>query len=253
MTTMQLEPTRGTESATTDAPVSGIGVVPAPHAALGSLTPSERRRAQQRTLDTPRRRYSLAARALFRSLDVVYGRERTLVKFRMLELIARMPYQAWERVGYIAMTHRAEHIDLVRRIAERVDECRSQQDNEQWHLLLLEELEAAGLDHADVGHLRSRVIPQVVAFTYYQVSWLLYVGNPAWSYRLNADFEDHAEHEYMTLAAEHPEWESAPWASELCGDYGSFESVADLLRQIGVDEREHKLESEHNIIQARFR
>lgn len=253
MTTIQLEPAIDAEAATVNnRPLSAVAA-PARHGALGSLTPSQRRREQRRTLDTPRRRYSLAARTLFRSLDVVYGQKRTLEKFRMLELIARMPYQAWERVGYIAMTHSAEDIGLVRRITDRVEECRSQQDNEQWHLLVLEELAAGGLDDDEVGRLRSAVIPQVAAFVYYQLSWLLYVGNPAWSYRLNADFEDHAEHEYMNIVADHPEWESVAWVSELCADYGSFESVADLLRQIGFDEREHKLESEHNIAEARFR
>jgi ubiquinol oxidase len=34
------------------------------------------------------------------------------------------------------------------------------------------------------------------------------VIRPDWSYRLNADFEDHAEHEYMAYVAEHPELEA---------------------------------------------
>jgi hypothetical protein len=43
----------------------------------------------------------------------------------------------------------------------------------------------------------------VIAFAYYQQSWLLYVIRPKWSYRLNADFEDHAEHQYMLFVDEH--------------------------------------------------
>jgi ubiquinol oxidase len=54
------------------------------------------------------------------------------------------------------------------------------------------------------GFLLYRLIPQVIAFFYYQISWLLYVFKPAWSYRLNAAFEDHAEREYMQFVAEHP-------------------------------------------------
>ncbi len=111
---------------------------------------------------------------------------------------------------------------MARRIHGRVAEARSQQDNEQWHLLILEELIARG------GRRESRWryywIPQVIAFVYYQLSWLLYVLYPAWSYRLNADFEDHAEHEYMTLVAEHPEWEEEPFTSAFTADYGSFDS-----------------------------
>jgi hypothetical protein len=37
---------------------------------------------------------SLLARALFKAMDLAYGRHRTLAKFTMLEFIARVPYRA---------------------------------------------------------------------------------------------------------------------------------------------------------------
>ena len=185
------------------------------------------------TLASSRRRYSLAARGLFCGLDVLYGRARTLEKFRVLELIARVPYQAWEQVAYVATTHVHERRDLARRIYDRVLECRVQQDNEQWHLFVLDELIAAKGNA--LGSLRTAWLPQIIAFFYYQISWLLYVVSPGWSYRLNADFEDHAEHEYAALVAEHPEWESAPFNSQFATDYGHFVSLADLFRQISYD------------------
>jgi hypothetical protein len=101
--------------------------------------------------------------------------------------------------------------------------------------------------------VRHRVVPQVLAFAYYQLSWALYVVRPAWSYRLNADFEDHAEHEYAALVDEHPEWEHQPFVSRFGEDFGRYDSLADLFRQIGYDERLHKEESEARIAQARFR
>jgi ubiquinol oxidase len=208
-------------------------------------------KAQQETLNTPRRPYGLAARVLFRLLDLLYGRKRTLSKFKVLELVARVPYQSWEQVAYIAITHVAQRPGLARRIHDWVAEARAQQDNEQWHLLLLEELLARA------GRRESRWlyywIPQSIAFVYYQVSWLLYVLHPAWSYQLNADFEDHAEHEYMTLVTEHPEWETEPFSSAFEADYGSFDSLADLFRQIGHDERVHKQESLVQMRQPHFR
>lgn len=207
--------------------------------------------AQAATLRTPRRHYSVPARILFAGLDLIYGRRRTLSKFKVLELIARVPYQAWEQVAYIAVTHVYPRPQFARRIHDRVMECRAQQDNEQFHLLILEELIAA--TGRREGKLRFYWIPQLVAFVYYQLSWLLYVLRPAWSYRLNADFEDHAEHEYMTLVGEHPEWETTSFDSSFAEDYGQFASLADLFRQIGHDERVHKLESEREISKARFR
>ena len=188
--------------------------------------------AQQETLTSPRRRYGAAARVLFLALDVVYGRRRTLGKFKVLELIARVPYQAWEQVAYIAVTHTYPDPALARRIHDRVVESRSQQDNEQWHLLILEELLARSGQRE--GKLRFYWLPQALAFIYYQLSWLLYVVRPAWSYRLNADFEDHAEYEYMTWVTEHPEWESMAFESSFATDYGQFASLADAIRQIGA-------------------
>ncbi len=206
--------------------------------------------AQQQTLDSPRRVYGVAARALFALLDAIYGRPRTLSKFKVLELVARVPYQAWEQVAYIAVTHVHPRVGLARRIHDRVLESRAQQDNEQWHLLILEEM------IAESGKRESRLkfywIPQAIAFAYYQLSWLLFVIRPASSYALNADFEDHAEHEYMTLVSEHPEWETEPYRSVFAADYGPFDSVADLFRQIGHDERVHKEESLAAMREPRF-
>ena len=159
------------------------------------LSRAELLAAQQQTLATPRRRAGIPARLLFTTMDLLYGRQRTLSKFKMLELIARVPYQSWEQVAYIAVTHVHRDPGFARRVHERIAECRVQQDNEQWHLLILEELVARSGRREST--LRYYWVPQAIAFGYYQLSWLLYVIRPAWSYRLNADFEDHAEHEYM--------------------------------------------------------
>jgi hypothetical protein len=142
--------------------------------------------AQADTLASPRRHYGPAARALFAMMDLVYGKTRTLSKFKVLELIARVPYQSWEQVAYIAVTHVHARVKLVQRIQDRVHQARSQQDNEQWHLLVLEELIVGS--EVDEGRIRFGVIPQIVAFAYYQLSWALYVIRPSWSYALNADF-----------------------------------------------------------------
>jgi ubiquinol oxidase len=208
------------------------------------------RAEQARTLATPRRRYGFLARLLFITMDVVYGRARTLSKFKVLELIARVPYQTWEHVAYVALTHKYGQPRFARRIFEFVREARLQQDNEQWHLLILEEaVQRQGLEE---GFLRYRVVPQLIAFFYYHVSWVLYVINPRLSYALNADFEDHAEHEYMLFVQENPAFESQPFVSDFRQDYGAFRSMADLLRRIGLDEREHKDESVLRMAQPRF-
>jgi hypothetical protein len=214
------------------------------------LNAEQLRLEQSKTLAEPERRYSLFAKMLFVVMDVLYGRARSWSKFKVLEVIARVPYQAWEHVAYIAITQQYEHEDFARRVFDRVKECRHQQDNEQWHLLILEEwIHRWKIKENFILH---RLIPQVIAFFYYQISWLMYVMKPKWSYRLNVDFETHAEREYMRFAREHPELEHIPFESAFKKDYGNFGTMADVIRQIGYDERIHKLESLHKLGMARF-
>jgi hypothetical protein len=170
---------------------------------------------QQVSLRSPRRKASLSARGLFAFMDLAYGKQRT-------------------------------------RVFDRVRVNRWEQDNEQWHLLILEELLSQGYNGASHGWIKSRILPQVMAFAYYQLSWITYAIKPTWSYRLNADFEDHAEHEYAHLVEEHPEWEHVQFVSEFHSDFGHYDSLADLFRQIGYDERLHKLQSEAAMKRPRF-
>ena len=117
---------------------------------------------QERTLRTPRRRHGLSAGLLFVTLDLFYGRRRSLSKFKVLEVIARVPYQAWEHVAYIAMTHTYNKPHFARRVFEFIKESRMQQDNEQWHLLILEELvQKKGIRE---GFFLHRLLPQCIAF-----------------------------------------------------------------------------------------
>jgi ubiquinol oxidase len=214
------------------------------------LTPRQLRQVQAETLNAPRLRYSVLARALFKAMDLAYGRPRTIVKFAMLEFIARVPYQAWERMGYLTLARYRGRSALARRAFGRIVETRAEQDNEQWHLLILQDLaQRRGLSQSVVLH---RLAPWLIAFFYYHVSWLLFLIRPEWSYRLNADFEDHAEHEYMAYVADHPELETEPDPGSYAAHYGRYRSLADLLRQIGHDERIHKLDSLANMAAPRF-
>jgi ubiquinol oxidase len=200
------------------------------------------RREQQVTLHAPPRRYGLIARLLFVTMDLMYGRRRALEKFQVLEIVARVPYQIWENAAYRALTRWHRDGGLARRIRERILETREQQDNEQWHLLILTELCAArGLGRS---RLRFRVLPWLLAVSWYHLSWLMFLVSPVRSYRLNADFEDHAEREYARFVEEHPEFEVQPHDSAFAVEYGALPTTADLLRQIGHDERKHKQESE---------
>ena len=44
-----------------------------------------------------------------------------------------MPYQTWEHVAYIAVTHVHQSVGFAKRIQDRIVEARGQQDNELYH------------------------------------------------------------------------------------------------------------------------
>jgi ubiquinol oxidase len=226
-------------------------IPPPAHGAMGELGHEDLVKVHRETLTAPRRHYEPGARMLFALLDSVYGKQRTLSKFKVLELVARVPYQTWEQVAYVRITHTTQRTDLGRRIFDRVVEHRGAQDNEQWHLLILEE--RIDREQTDENWFLFALIPQALAFVYYQLSWLLYVVHPAWSYQLNADFEDHAEHEYALLVTEHPEWETEAFESAFAADYAQVATTADLFRQISYDERVHKEDSVAHMAEPRFR
>ena len=73
----------------------------------------------------------------------------------LLELVARVPYQAWENVAYVAMTHTARKPGFARRVFDTVRLARWEQDNEQWHLLILEELTGKGRERQ--GFIEGRI------------------------------------------------------------------------------------------------
>jgi len=65
------------------------------------------------------------------------------------------PYQTWERVAYLAINRLYRQTGLARRVHERIVEAREQQDNEEWHLLIMAEL--AAREGAGRGWIRYRL------------------------------------------------------------------------------------------------
>jgi hypothetical protein len=56
----------------------------------------------------------------------------------------------------------------------------------------------------------------------------------------------------MEFVQENPALDQEPFESDFKRDYGEFRTFADLLRNIGLDERLHKEESLARIKTARF-
>jgi ubiquinol oxidase len=206
-----------------------------------TLDPAALRIEARRTLAAPRRRGNPLTWLLFLTMDVLYRRRGSLEKFLVLEHLAQVPYRSWERVAQRRIDRTHGQSKLARRIQQRVDEARAQHDNEQWHMLVIEDLLAG--KGARLGRFRFRILPRLIAGPWQLFTWLLHLVTPSWSYVLNASFEDHAERDYMNFVAANPEFEAVRFTSDLADRWRQQVSVADVLRQIGHDERCHKLES----------
>jgi hypothetical protein len=211
------------------------------HLGPPTLTPAALRVEQHVTLSEPRPRMHAVVAALNVLFGLLYGRRPSLPKFLVLEHLAQVPYRSWERVAQrrIARTHGRSSV--ARRIQTRVAEARSQHDNEQWHMLVLEEL-LARRGHR-LHRLRYRMLPRLLAAPWHLATWVLHLVKPAWSFRLNAAFESHAEREYMRYVTANPAFEQEPFVGELAERWARPVTVADVLRQIGCDERFHKIAS----------
>ncbi len=197
---------------------------------------------QERTLQTPVMKANIILRIMYISMDLIYGSKRTLPKFKVIELLARYPYWAWENGSYHRISRRytkQEQADknASERDLRHIEMGRESQDNEQWHLMLIEDImRQKGIDQ---GWVMGTLLPRIMVFKYLLLTRILYRLKPEWSFAMNAKFESHAEHEYMYLVQEHPEWEEEPVDTPYFEYYPRQKTMADLFRRIGLDERDH--------------
>lgn len=201
---------------------------------------------QEKTLQTPVMSANIILRAMFAAMDLLYGAERTLPKFKVIEILACYPYRAWENGSYnrvsrrYAKTQYTEEKPLLQDL-RHIAMGRVAQDNEQNHLILIEDImRQKGMKQ---GWLKDFLMPRCMMAGYHVLTRVMYCIKPEWSFAMNARFESHAEHEYMRMVQEHPEWEDEPTESVHFKHYPRQKSLADLFRRIGLDERDHMNES----------
>lgn len=192
---------------------------------------------QQASLARPRYRCSLAARFFFLAMDLLTGRKTTLAKTKLLEMLASIPYREWEFRQYGRMTRHYQNHALVKYAREVVTWGREAQDNEYWHLLLInEKMKEEGV--GDPWYL-SLPVTSLIVLSYVLFARAISRFNVHRAFLFNAEFEDHAEHVYAEFVRDHPEWEEQPVKSALVKEYGDFKTWAEVFRRIGLDERDH--------------
>ncbi|MFA7255277.1 MAG: alternative oxidase [Candidatus Omnitrophota bacterium] len=211
---------------------------------------------QEKTLATPKLPANLILKFMFWQFDVLYGKPRSLPKVMVLEILARYPYWAWENGAYHLLSKlysgtKKVPLEKVEVALRHIQMGRESQDNEQWHMLLWADL--CYQKGIQLGWLRHFLIPKAMTLVYFMITRVMYWLNPTGSFAMNAAFESHAEHEYMLYAREHPEFESLPVDSVWFKYYPRQKSLADLVRRVGLDERDHMNHSLEEIERLQYR
>lgn len=201
------------------------------------------RQAHAATLARAPYPYSALARVFFTGMDALVGAEPTLGKVKLLELFAGVPYRAYDAYYAAQRTRRYRDPDAVARAGEIIAWEREAQDNEYWHLQVIQALMAREEIKDPWYHFAP--IPGAMLATYRAFMRTFTLINPRRALVFNGEFEDHAEHSYATFVALHPEWEDKPVPVELAPlhDYTKLRTWADVFRRLSLDERAHRNQS----------
>jgi ubiquinol oxidase len=200
--------------------------------------PLDLKKEQKASGERARLRYSLAAKLFFLSMDLITGSRIMLPKVKLIEILASIPYRSWEIRQYTRMTRRYRDRGLVQEARKITIWAREAQDNEYWHLLVVnEKMKEDGIK--DPWYLLPPVPLFMVGF-YAAVMYVMALVSIRSAFLFNAEFEDHAEHVYAQFVEEHPEWERQSADNVEVQERGELPTWADVFRRIGLDERDHR-------------
>jgi hypothetical protein len=151
--------------------------------------------------------------------NTFYGHEPSYLKFRAVEVIARVPYHSWASAAYTLLTTTYTDEKKAMRLSNVAKYSRIAQDNETMHVVVISQL--AKKEGEKAGYFLHTLIPMLFAFFYFWWSYLLYLVNPRYSYELNYLFENHAFEQYdRFLETRGEELRKKPIDSEFLTWYG---------------------------------
>ena len=134
--------------------------------------------------------------------NLVYGREPSYLKFRAVEVIARVPYHSWASAAFTLMTMFYTSEERAMKLSKIKDYAILASDNETMHVVVISMLSKRE-KHA--GIIRFTIIPMLFAFFYFWMSYVLYILKPRWSLETNYLFEQHAFDSYTRFLELHSE------------------------------------------------
>ncbi|HEY4502632.1 MAG TPA: alternative oxidase [Candidatus Paceibacterota bacterium] len=178
--------------------------------------------------------------------NTVYGHEPSYLKFRAVEVIARVPYHSWASAAFTLLTLFYSDEKRALKLATITKFVRLAADNETMHVVAVSHL-AKKEGHA--GVIRHTAIPMLFAFFYYWVSYALYLIKPRWSLELNYLFEQHAFDQYARFLEKHgDELKKKSVECEYIIWYGRHPlSQFEFFQSVRNDELVHRNRSIHEI------
>lgn len=178
--------------------------------------------------------------------NTFYGEKPSYLKFRAVEVIARVPYHSWTSAIFTLLTmfysdeKRALIFSSIAQFAQFAS------DNETMHVVVI-----SSLSHKEqhAGFIRYTLIPMLFAFFYFWVSYIIYFISPRTSLEINYIFEQHAFDQYSLFLKENEEsLKSKSVGSEFLTWYGRTpRSQYEFFRSVRNDEIVHRNKSIHEI------
>lgn len=178
--------------------------------------------------------------------NLVYGHEPSYLKFRAVEVIARVPYHSWSSAAYTLLTLCYSNEAQALRLSDITRYARFAQDNETMHVVVISCLTKK---EEKAGFIRYTLIPMLFAFFYFWWSYVLFLINPRYSYELNYMFENHAFDQYdHFLEIQEEELKRKPIISPFLEWYGRTpRSQYEFFQSVRNDEIIHRNSSIHEI------
>ena len=174
--------------------------------------------------------------------NVVYGREPSYLKFRAVEIIARVPYHSWNAAVYTLMTLCFANEQRALALASTSRFAHFAQENETMHVVVISQLAAL---HEKAGFIRGSFLPVLFAFFYFWWSYVLYIVHRRSSYELNFLFESHAYQQYSSFLTQNEDvLKARVMASDYLEWYGrEAKTEYDFFVWVRNDELIHRNES----------
>jgi hypothetical protein len=178
--------------------------------------------------------------------NTVYGKKPSYLKFRAVEVIARVPYHSWASAAYTLLTVFYGNEEKALALAQVSTFAQIAQENETMHVVVISKL--ACLEQRP-NVLVHTWIPMFFAFFYFWASYILYLINRRYSLELNYCFESHAYAQYDQFLRENEDMlRTKPIESTFLTWYGRHpRSQYEFFESVRNDELIHRNVSIHEI------